>query len=183
MLSNFRFQDFLSGTGLVIMLPVAVALFIFLKSTKRIDKKANGTENINNPLKLGALAFLWGIVCAAVWFTWSPTSGLDLRAFLRRGGLVDYAYWQGAGCAVMVILGDLFLIWKQQAKYSAAVLAALLIACGFATAFMFSSSFGVASQDGIGAALSLIGISIVLLAINMVLAVNRSLGGNETSHS
>lgn len=183
MLSDFRFQSFFTGTAVVIILPVAVALFVFLMVTKRIDKKANGTENINNPLKLGALAFLWGIVCAAVWFTWSPSSGFDLQDFLTYGAYVDYAYWQGAGCAVMVILGDLFLIWKQQAKYSAGVLAALLIACGFATAFMFSSSFGVASQDGIGAGLSLIGISIVLLTINMVLAVIRSLGGNKASHS
>lgn len=183
MLSTFRWQDFLSGTVLLTFLPVAVALFIFLKSTKRMDKKANGTETIDNPLKLGALAFLWGFICAAVWFTWSPNSGFDLRDFLTYGAYVDYAYWQGAGCAVMVILGDLFLIWKQQAKYSAAVLAALLIACGFATAFSFASSFGVASQDGIGAALSLIGISIVLLVINMVLASIRSIGGNKASHS
>lgn len=61
--------------------------------------------------------------------------------------------------------------------------AALLIACGFATAFSFASSFGVASQDWIGAGLSLIGISIVLLIINMVLAAIRRFGGNEASHS
>lgn len=113
----------------------------------------------------------------------SARHGFNLREFLTHGPRAQYAYWQGVGCAVMVILGDLFLIWKQQAKYSAAVLAALLIACGFATAFSFASSFGVASQDGIGAALSLIGISIVLLVINMVLASIRSIGGNKASHS
>lgn len=109
--------------------------------------------------------------------------GFNLREFLTYGPRAQYAYWQGAGCAVMVILGDLFLIWKQQAKYSAAVFTALLTVCGFASAFTFAASLVVASQEGLDLVISLIGVSFVLLATNIIIVGVPSAGGNHVPHS
>lgn len=183
---RFSFSSFISMLLPLVAVPVLLGAAVIWMITRAagLDTRTAGIQGdrpwvgwrTGGRLGLwttGLLGAAWGFIASAGWLSWTASD--------KGGGFTgpsltpptSFPMWQIIGCGVTVIGGALLVSLCARLLIPGAMAAALGVAAGFATAFALGAAKEVMSQEGIGVAFSMIGLTVGLGVVTLFFAFLR----------
>lgn len=179
---DFHIERFINIAGFAVVLPTAAALLALYLAFRFSVENRNAIDQLKWPFSVFLLSrwfagFIVGPVLAAAWLSWSASPGLEGAGSFPG----TYPYWQIALCILSVGGVSIMINMWCAIPLLGGFLAPLAMSSGIAFGEAYLESFGVASQQGIGTVMALVGSFIGLLVLNFPVAIWRDKRKNHAT--